>query len=129
MNLFHGIARQVKLTARPVDTRRAHAWVSHWLIVARTAYHRGDRAGLSRALARAGSSEYDGMFFFADGHLGTEIDEGKFAQELGRLQIAHILGDMRDELKRATCDEEKAAIHARTGGWPSGARRAGAFPT
>lgn len=63
----------------------------------------------SRALACTGCAESDALFFEVDGRPRETIEEGNFAQELGRLQVAHIPCDMRDEPKRAACEEEEAA--------------------
>lgn len=112
--LFHNIARQVKRASKPIDISRAHAWVAHWLRVEHTAHRRGAEGQLRAALSRIGHGDIESLFVCADGRVREVIDEDKFASEAGRLHVAHIMGDMLEELQTAACDEERSAIRART---------------
>lgn len=57
--------------------------------------------------------EYAALFVDGSGEVRARIDEERFAKELGRLHVAHIMGDLREEIAKARSDEEKSAIRAR----------------
>lgn len=113
VDVFHKIADKVRRAGRPTSGRSAHAWIAHWLTVARTAHGRGDARRLHEALARIGGDEHTAIFVDDSGDVRARIDEGRFAEELGRLQVAHAMGDLREELAAAKSDEEKSAIRVR----------------
>lgn len=110
---FHKVAQQVRHTGRPVSSCRAHAWLAHWLLAARSAHQRGDEKGVRSALARLGAGEFDAMFINDAGNMRAHVDEDKFARKIGRLRVAHIMGDMRGEMRAAETSEEKSAVRAR----------------
>lgn len=68
---------------------------------------------LRDAVSRVGDAEISSAFIDAAGHIRDAIDDEAFARALGRLQVAHVMGDMRDELRAAADDEEKSARGAR----------------
>lgn len=112
-DVFHSVARQVRRVGRPIDASRADSWLAHWLLVARMAHRRGDESGLRAAVDRMGDATVASLFLDVSGHVCRDIDEEAFAGELGRLQVAHILSDMRVELKGAAGEDERIAIRSR----------------
>lgn len=113
VEVFHRISEQVRQAGRPTSGRNAHAWHAHWLMVARSAYDRCDARRMHQALARIGGYEYAAAFADDSGEVRARSDEDGFAKQLGRLQVACVMGDLREEIAKARSGEEKSAIRAR----------------
>lgn len=76
--LMQSIGRHI---TRHVAAPGAHvaAWRAHWLLCARAAWARRDRATFRRALDRLGDPEAVGFFAASDGSVLDVLDEDSFA--------------------------------------------------